>query len=184
MTQQMTLFEGVLHPKRIYMKNAGKLCSEGDCMNEAFARGMCSKHYAYKRRNGWLESRPKQAVCRRCGISVEVKPLGILPKFCAECRYVYKQRRIVLRKYGLSSEEYDALAELQSGVCGICYGEADNGASRNRGFLSIDHDHKTGLVRGLLCSNCNLALGLLKERQDTILRAANWIAEGGTTGAR
>ena len=182
MTNQMSLFEGA-PLKRIYLKNAGKKCSETDCDRLAFARGMCSKHYAYKRRNGWLESRPKTATCERCGDQIDVKPLGLLPKFCEPCRYLYKQRRIVLRKYGITSDEYDALTELQSGVCGICFGDANHGASRNRGFLSIDHNHKTGSVRGLLCSNCNLALGLFRDSAETLTRAAWWVTEGGVTGA-
>lgn len=61
-------------------------------------------------------------------------------------------------KYDLSPEEYSRLLETQGGVCDIC----KKIPTGKRGF-SIDHDHRTNKVRGLLCSPCNTALGLLKE---------------------
>jgi hypothetical protein len=62
------------------------------------------------------------------------------------------------RDYNLTSEEYSALLEEQQGVCAICC-QADSTGKQ----LSVDHDHTTGKVRGLLCSGCNLALGSVKE---------------------
>lgn len=65
------------------------------------------------------------------------------------------------REYGISLEEYDGMLSKQGGVC------ANNGcmARKSRqGFrLNVDHDHKTGEVRGLLCSDCNLSLGMLGD---------------------
>jgi hypothetical protein len=61
-------------------------------------------------------------------------------------------------------EEYDALLDEQGHVCAICGG--DDG-ERN---LAVDHCHTSGVVRGLLCSNCNKALGLLRD--DTARLAA------------
>jgi hypothetical protein len=58
------------------------------------------------------------------------------------------------RKYGLTLEEYDALLEEQAGGCAIC------GGTNPSGFrLAVDHNHETGEVRGLLCTNCNFVLG-------------------------
>ena len=58
------------------------------------------------------------------------------------------------KKYGMTLEQYDELFAQQDGRCGAC-GEEE----RLEGPLSIDHDHTTGIVRGLLCRSCNLALG-------------------------
>lgn len=67
-------------------------------------------------------------------------------------------RRYSLKKYGLTEKDYQILLDSQNGVCAIC----KQICQRSKG-LSVDHCHKTGKVRGLLCSSCNLALGNIKE---------------------
>lgn len=62
------------------------------------------------------------------------------------------------KSYGLSKEKFDALITAQGGGCATC-GKADWGP---RGPV-VDHDHLTGKVRGVLCSNCNKALGFIKD---------------------
>jgi len=61
-------------------------------------------------------------------------------------------------KYNISADEYDALEAAQLGVCAICH--LPQVAGRR---LSVDHDHETGRVRGLLCSTCNSGLGMFKD---------------------
>lgn len=74
--------------------------------------------------------------------------------------------------YGLSNEEYNAILESQDGKCAVCgkpnSGYSDKGGNFRKMF--VDHDHETGKVRGLLCRDCNFALGLLKDNPETILR--------------
>jgi Recombination endonuclease VII. len=60
--------------------------------------------------------------------------------------------------YGLKPGEYGKLYLTQGGTCAIC--RRATGATR---ALAVDHDHKTGLVRGLLCSPCNKLLGHLRD---------------------
>jgi hypothetical protein len=74
---------------------------------------------------------------------------------------------IYTRKYGITLQEYDLLFTSQNGVCAICGNEQTNKR------LSVDHNHETGEVRGLLCSKCNHAIGLFK---DNIKYMANAIA--------
>ena len=69
------------------------------------------------------------------------------------------------RTFGLTAEEYTKKLEWQGGVCLICQQPPTEGK-----LLDIDHDHKTGLTRGLLCRNCNHGLG--KFREDPFLLAA------------
>ena len=57
-------------------------------------------------------------------------------------------------KYGLTLEDYDNMLEQQKGVCAICGGINPSGRR-----LAVDHDHKTGEIRGLLCQHCNTHLG-------------------------
>lgn len=67
------------------------------------------------------------------------------------------------RRYGLSEHGYLALLFAQHGTCAICHQtETARDRSGNVKPLSVDHDHGTGSVRGLLCHNCNQLLGLLE----------------------
>lgn len=81
----------------------------------------------------------------------------------------YKQnaRKIVLAKHGLTEVEYQQMLERQGGVCAICKGPP---VGRWKMFC-VDHDHKTGENRGLLCSKCNQGLDLFHDVA-TLLRAA------------
>ncbi len=64
------------------------------------------------------------------------------------------------KSYGITPEQYDEMAAAQGGACRICGRLA---APDPRKGLYVDHDHSTGRVRGLLCSQCNTALGLLND---------------------
>jgi hypothetical protein len=83
----------------------------------------------------------------------------------------HRHRVRVLAKYGLDEEGYDALLQQQRGGCAIC-GVKDNG--RNANFV-IDHDHITGRVRALLCTQCNAGLGNYRDNPDLMLRAAQYL---------
>lgn len=73
-------------------------------------------------------------------------------------------RRCYLRKtWGITLEEFNELKESQDGLCAICKITTD--------ILHIDHNHKTGKIRSLLCNNCNRGIGHLKE-SPVILNAA------------
>ena len=65
------------------------------------------------------------------------------------------------RKYGLSVEEYDQLFQQQKGCCAIC-GRSQLELKRN---LHVDHNHRTGEVRGLLCFRCNAGVGYLDDKK-------------------
>lgn len=75
------------------------------------------------------------------------------------------------RVYGITIEEYLTLAEKQDFKCAICKKENFAMAEHHSGCLVVDHDHRTGQIRGLLCHNCNRAIGLLKDKEQFILSA-------------
>lgn len=83
--------------------------------------------------------------------------------------------KIVSRKgklknlYGLSSEDYNILFQKQKGCCAIC-GTHQKDLKRH---LDVDHDHKTGDVRGLLCSGCNRNLGRFERGRRYIKKIAD-----------
>jgi len=70
----------------------------------------------------------------------------------------------IRRQFGLESEQYDRLLAKQGHACAICK------TPPGRLCLAVDHNHETGRVRGLLCTRCNMALGLLGE-DPALLRA-------------
>ncbi len=69
------------------------------------------------------------------------------------------------------------MLEDQGGVCQICKSTKPSYAHLN--VFDVDHDHKTGKVRGLLCNNCNKALGLLQDRVDLCFAAAEYLLKYG-----
>lgn len=119
-----------------------------------------------------------KSAAKKCGCSVEdwIKRRMNGEKWCSQCR-AWKRKELFAidrtrgcgqsmrckscvshatkaSKYGMTSDELTAWRALHGEQCGIC-GSND--------LLNIDHNHKTGKVRGLLCPNCNSAIGKLKE---------------------
>lgn len=72
------------------------------------------------------------------------------------------------RKTGVSAEQYQKQHVLQKGLCAICSGTCSKA-------LAADHDHVTGLFRGLLCNNCNRALGHFKDSPELLLKAVEYL---------
>jgi len=101
--------------------------------------------------------------------------------YCKECRNNYSRskynssetRRLFLvnRNFGLDKEDYEDLYRKSNGSCAICNVKEEELSQR----LSIDHNHITGQVRGLLCSKCNSGLGLLKDNIDILNNAIKYL---------
>lgn len=72
-------------------------------------------------------------------------------------------------QYNITPEQYEQMFESQGGGCAICHRPPTNYR------LNIDHDHKTGLIRGLLCWACNRALGGFKDDAERLNKAAEYI---------
>lgn len=88
-------------------------------------------------------------------------------------RGIESSRRAHLkRKYNMSLEEYNDILKKQNGICAVC-GESEN-CNRNK-FLAVDHCHDTNKIRGLLCTNCNRAIGLLKENIETLYKIIEYL---------
>lgn len=81
----------------------------------------------------------------------------------------YQREYHLLRKYGITLDDYQKLYDEQNGVCAIC------GKPCDLGRLAVDHDHETGRIRGLLCRRCNTAIGLLGDSLDGVLRAVDYL---------
>ena len=81
-------------------------------------------------------------------------------------------RKLHLQKrYGITLEQYATLLLEQGGACGIC-GRRDNLPNKH---FAVDHCHKTGRVRGLLCSRCNSGLGSLGDELERVQKAIAYL---------
>ena len=130
------------------------------------------------------KSQTETKVCRKCGQPkllvcfdfVNQKKSLMLRGTCRDC--ISKQGRSRHRnlsgyysdynresKYGVTPIDFEHLNTAQNGLCAIC------NQPPSRKNLDIDHNHKTGTVRGLLCSSCNLVIGKMKD-DPTLLEAA------------
>jgi hypothetical protein len=81
-------------------------------------------------------------------------------------------RRAVLKRYNITEADYSKMLQEQEEKCSIC---TVHFSETRRQVLVVDHCHTTGKVRGLLCDNCNMALGLFKDNKDTLLKAAEYL---------
>jgi hypothetical protein len=123
-------------------------------------------------------------LCRRCK---EQKPLDSFVKATTQSGYAYtckdcneewrKSNKNVLKNstlqklYGITLQEYEDLLKMQNGVCAIC---GCPEIESNFG-LHVDHNHETGQVRGLLCKNCNIALGITRESKEILFSMINYL---------
>ena len=91
----------------------------------------------------------------------------------ARTRYAQRRRDAHLRrKFGIDHAKYLAMLEFQGSVCAICKADKPGG---NCAVFHVDHNHNTGEIRGLLCSNCNRLLGYCHDNPDILRRAIEYI---------
>ena len=134
------------------------------------------------------ERRKVVQVCARCGQEYAPRRRarsGVANSYCSrECkqrahvesgnsaqvslRFYYRDR------YGLTFEEAEV---MRAGGCRIC-GASDGDAPGRHGKLHIDHDHVTGRVRGVLCTNCNSGIGRFADNPELLRRAVEYLSGG------
>lgn len=81
--------------------------------------------------------------------------------------------RLLKRKYNISIEEYDEMLKLQNNSCAICKTQEQSG----KGCLHLDHCHSSGIVRKLLCSRCNMMLGLARDNIEILKTSIDYLIE-------
>lgn len=105
---------------------------------------------------------------------------GIRPE-CKECtsrirkeNYDPKRQKnqVLKRFYGINLQEYNKMLKNQQGTCKIC-----NSKPKYKKSLSVDHCHKTGKVRGLLCGDCNTGLGKFRDNIDSLKNAIKYLKD-------
>ena len=119
---------------------------------------------------------------RKCCICKIIKPIKSFNKnrsqpngFKYECKECTRWRGIQ-KTFGITKEQYLELFKSQGGVCAIC-NKPETDISRHGDIknLAIDHNHKTGVLRGLLCGKCNKAIGLFDEKEMNLQAAVLYL---------
>lgn len=168
-----------------------KMSREGSCLVEEcgrkiLARKLCSGHYSQMEKYGSIQTKIIRGwggvtrdnngnkLCYRCDMSMpeenfpkSPKMKDQLSKYCKLCT--------VVSHHGITRQMFDDILISQSGLCAICFDQLKN--------PTIDHNHKCCegayscgyCIRGLICRNCNSAIGLAKDSSKNLIRMAEYI---------
>ena len=166
-------------------------CKYPPCPRLSDALGYCFAHYRryvnkkdmskpiLPRRFRNYDVPENKAHCVKCNLVLPVEQFNKratskigLQSFCKSC----ERDRWLRREYGVSLADWDALFEKQGRICGIC--KTSDPKYRN---WHTDHDHETGVVRGILCNPCNVDLRAL-DNKDWFKAALEYLEMAGGVG--
>jgi len=180
-------------------------CRVTSCKEPGVAKNLCASHYKKVKRYGSVRSplslreklaKAKKSFCPKCNKIKKIKEFyqdkstawgwSTYCKLCISMlskskRSRYKDRlsnSYLNKLYGISLKEYNEILLSQNGVCDICKNE--NGAKK----LGVDHCHRTGNIRGLLCDSCNKGLGMFRDNPDLLRRAIDYLSREGMQTTR
>lgn len=148
-----------------------RLRRDGWTVNEITEKGLVCRQTVMRilREHGLYPEPKRQRGLTHCRRGHERRPNEAS---CTKCARERLRRYNRLRKYGLDDAGYQQLLDEQSGKCAICEVVPDY-------QLRVDHDHETGHVRGLLCTNCNVALGKFKDNVEGLRKALRYVQKCG-----
>lgn len=115
----------------------------------------------------WKTKNPDKLKQYRETYKVKLGPSGVKTQY---------RRQHLKQCYGLSLEQYDDMLKLQDRKCAICQITYENSLNRDEKQFHVDHNHETGVVRGLLCSLCNKGLGTFGDRSDLLQNAIVYLS--------
>ncbi len=140
-------------------------CNKEKCVSE-FNKHMVNIRYPY---------------CRECRITATRNDKEKHPK---RHRIWYNEKyepiatdKRLKKIFGISLVEYNDMLKKQNNVCGICKNPEKTQKRKNGSFrnMSVDHDHVTGKIRGLLCHYCNVGIGNFRENQESLAAAIEYL---------
>jgi hypothetical protein len=144
--------------------------------NQEIVIQISTKHRTYKQSDIiWTNPRIfKDKACKWC--KTEFKPKAPSHLFCSDnCKDTHFTDTYFVQKYNITFKEVKNLLEKQNYVCAICEDGGFKMHPNSWSSLNVDHCHETGAVRGLLCHNCNRALGLLKDNINNLRKAIKYL---------
>ena len=138
---------------------------------------LVSRKHTYKntqRPSMYPQKKFKAKPCKWCGYIFN--PTGPSNHYCCkECQLESRREAYYVDTYGMTLAQVSEMKEKQGNKCAICQRHPATNA-----VFCVDHSHETGKVRGLLCQDCNRALGLLRDNPDSFRRAAEYLERSTT----
>jgi hypothetical protein len=111
-----------------------------------------------------------EKTCSTCGItkvstdfSLHSSSYDGLQPTCRTCQNISHRNYYLKAKFGITEAEYNSILESQNGLCAICGQPETRKKFGKPTKLAVDHNHKTGAIRQLLCSRCNVVIGKIEE---------------------
>jgi len=118
--------------------------------------------------------------CAKCGKMVPVNDFSFNRRnkdgrgsYCKSCAHDSARKSALKLLYGLSLSDYDTLLACQEYKCAICKRPFDS----NSKSLHVDHNHQSGKVRGLLCAQCNIIIGMCSENPNILSNIISYLEE-------
>lgn len=145
--------------RRDYVDNREKRCAD-------------VREYQDKNRQSTLEKKRKQWH--------ELKQDPVRYAKYIEKRKVNRRWLQMKRIHGISKEYYEELLKNQNELCAICGRTQTIHGTITQ--LVVDHNHESGEIRGLLCSNCNIGLGMFKDDSNCLRKAAEYVESRSCSG--
>lgn len=159
-----------------------------------------------ERREGRVRHRALHALtektCTKCGVTAPIANFRKVTvkhrnrwhyrSICRDCDRAWEKARRekdgmwhrahLVRKYGITMDDYEAIKASQGGGCAICGLDetraiGQGARAKEKMYLSVDHDHETGKVRGLLCGHCNMGIGHFRDNPALLAKAAMYISQ-------
>jgi hypothetical protein len=135
------------------------------------------------------QGKKKCRICKEIKVLEDFTPskrqlLGGVISECKDCALVLLRKSFLLRKYGITQQQYDDMLVAQAYACAICgnLGKSLDSMTRTHarrgmvdGVLVVDHDHTTGVVRGLLCARCNTGIGQFRDDPQVVKLAYEYL---------
>ena len=148
-----------------------KICVTCNKPGEFYAsRNTCKECVKASTRQHYQNNRERYLKQYQAKYVNDPEPKKLAAKRWREAHPERKKSGTLLRLYGITLEEYQGMLTKQKGLCSICQEPLDCG--RN---TAVDHNHSTSVVRGLLCSKCNIGVGQFRDSPDLLRRAAAYL---------
>lgn len=138
-----------------------KECHSTECKRGSKSKGLCDMHYRRFKKTGTFKKIDRRQACKMEGC--ENKHLA---KSLCYTHYWMNAKKINI------DHEANLLIKNHNGLCDICGTEKPGYAGRR---LCIDHDHSTGIVRGMLCQKCNVGLGNFNDNLELLEKAIKYL---------
>lgn len=108
--------------------------------------------------------------CKSCGIGERAVFPSQVSSYCKDCLTIRRVATARKHLYGITEDQYNEMLAVTDGRCYVCGLANENGRT-----LCVDHDHNTDAIRGLLCLQCNVALGMAQDDPKLLRQLAEYL---------